>query len=126
MILINFSHPITKHHREEIAQLIGRPIGSIIEVKTHFNSEISIAEQMRLLIDSIALTAEEWQTEELLINLPSLSIGAAALLAELHGRCGYFPAVVRWAPIENSLPPQFEAIEIVNLQGIRNQAREKR
>jgi hypothetical protein len=58
--------------------------------------------------------------------MPSLSIIAATLLAELHGRMGYFPTVVRMRPVAGSTPPRFEVAEIVNLQDVRDEARGKR
>jgi hypothetical protein len=45
-------------------------------------------EQARALVESVGLSAEEWQTPPLLINLPSLNVIAALVLAEAHGRCG--------------------------------------
>jgi hypothetical protein len=50
----------------------------------------------------------------------------AVLIAELHGRMGYFPAIVRIRPISGSTPPQFELAEIINLHQIRSQARSQR
>ena len=38
-----------------------------------------------------------------------------ALLAELHGRCGYFPAHVRTRPVQGSIPPQYEVAEVMDL-----------
>jgi hypothetical protein len=51
---------------------------------------------------------------------------AVVLLAELHGRMGYFPACLRLRPVEGSTPPRFEAAEVVNLQEVRNAARKRR
>ena len=50
----------------------------------------------------------------------------ATLLAELHGRCGYFPAQLRLRPVPGSLPPRFEIAEVLNLQALRDAARERR
>jgi hypothetical protein len=44
---------------------------------------------------------------------------AATLLAELHGRMGYFPTILRLKPIPNSTPPQFQVAEVINLQAVR-------
>jgi hypothetical protein len=57
------------------------------------------------------------------VVLPSLNFIAALLLAELHGRMGYFPPVVRTRPVEGSLPRRFEVAEILDLQGRRETAR---
>ncbi|MCS7301391.1 MAG: CRISPR-associated protein Csx15 [Fimbriimonadales bacterium] len=51
---------------------------------------------------------------------------AATLLAELHGRMGYFPPVLRLRPVEGAVPPRFEVAEILNLQQIRDTARSQR
>jgi hypothetical protein len=61
-----------------------------------------------------------------LINPPSLNFVAIALLAELHGRMGYFPACLRLRPVEGSTPPRYEVAELLNLQEARNAARRRR
>jgi hypothetical protein len=126
MILINFSHPITATQREAIGALAGRPIERVLDIKTQFDAAQPFVPQAQALFAAVELTAEEWQTLPLLINLPSLTVIAALLLAEIHGRCGYFPAVLRLRPITGTTPPQFEAAEILNLQVVRDAAREWR
>ncbi|MCS6846984.1 MAG: CRISPR-associated protein Csx15, partial [Anaerolineae bacterium] len=71
----------------------------------------------------IGLTPQQWQTERILVNLPSLNFIAACLLAELHGRMGYFPTIVRLRQVKDALPPQFEVAEVINLQAPRDEAR---
>jgi hypothetical protein len=77
-------------------------------------------------VDSVGLSPEAWQTERLLINPPSHNLIAVTLLAELHGRMGYFPACLRLRPIEGSVPPRYEVAEVLNLQDVRNAARGRR
>ena len=84
------------------------------------------AEQVRELVDGIGLTPEQWQTVPLLINPPAYNYVAVLLLAELHGRMGYFPACLRLRPVEDAVPPRFEVAEILNLQKVRNGARKVR
>jgi hypothetical protein len=62
----------------------------------------------------------------LLINPPSLSAIAVLVLAELHGRMGYFPSIIRLRPVPGSMPPQFEVAEILNLHSVREKARLER
>jgi len=50
-------------------------------------------------VDGVGLTSQQWQTELLLVNLPSLNHIATCLLAELHKRKGYFPSILRLRPI---------------------------
>lgn len=78
------------------------------------------------LADQVGFTPEEWQTAALLVNPPSLHVIAAALLAELHGRMGYFPSILRLRLVPGSNPPQFEVAEVLNLNEIREQARKSR
>jgi hypothetical protein len=126
MILINLSHPLTSEHQTAIEDLTGQKITRLIERMPQFDVSQPFDKQAAALIDGLGLTPTEWQTDQLLVNLPSLNHGAAAVLAELHGRCGYFPPLVRLRPVENSLPPKYEVAEIVNLQAIRDEARRKR
>jgi hypothetical protein len=78
------------------------------------------------LADSADLTSEQWQTQPILVVLPSLNYAAAALLAELHGRMGYFPSIVRLRPVKDALPPRYELAEIIDLQALRASARKRR
>ena len=48
------------------------------------------------------------------------------VIAELHGRCGYFPAVLRLKPVPATTPPRFAVAEIINLQIVRDAARQTR
>jgi hypothetical protein len=78
------------------------------------------------LADHPTLSPLEWQTMPLLVNPPSLNFVAVALLAELHGRCGYFPAHLRLRQVPGTVPPRYEVAEILDLQTMRETARLKR
>ena len=77
-------------------------------------------------MDEAALPGETYQNAPILVNPPSLNFITALLLAELHGRMGYFPPVLRLRPVPDSLPPRYEVAEILNLQAVRDEARRKR
>jgi len=126
MTLLNFSHPLTPAHLAAIEQSSGQKIGHVIDIKTQFDHDRSFVEQIRALVESIGFSSRDWQTTPLLINLPSLNVIAALLLAELHGRMGYFPAILRLRPVAGSVPPQFEVAEILNLQYVRDVSRQER
>jgi len=126
MLLLNFSHPLTSGQLQRIGELIGQPLARVIEVSTQFDHERPFVEQVRALVDTIGLMPEEWQTTPMLVNPPSLNAIAVTLLAELHGRMGYFPAVVRLRPVSDGNPPQYEVAEIINLQAVRDAARTRR
>ena len=126
MILLNFSHPLTENQLQQIGTETGHSDFDLREIKTHFDHQRPFAQQVTALIDKLNIDATTWQTKPILINPPSFNLIALTLLAELNGRMGYFPAVIRLKPIPNSLPPQFEFAEIINLQVIRDQARGQR
>jgi hypothetical protein len=122
MILLNFSHPITPPQLQAVEGLVG-PVDRVQDVETHLEHGQPFATQVKALVDSVGLSPTEWQTTPLLVNLPSLSVIAALVLAELHGRMGHFPAVLRLRPVPGSTPPQFEVAEVLNLQAVRDAAR---
>jgi hypothetical protein len=126
MLLINFSHPLTDVQLSRVRELVGQDIERIIAVPTHLDHQRPFDEQVRELLATVALTAEQWQTIPLIINPPSLAPITAVLLAEIHGRSGFFPTVLRLRPVAGVTPPQFEVAELVNLQGVRDAARTRR
>ena len=65
----------------------------------NFDTQRPFEEQVKELIQGLGLTAAEFQPP-LLVNLPSLASIAALVLAELHGRLGHFPAILRLRPVE--------------------------
>ncbi len=125
MVIVNFGHPLTPAQLDAIAGAT-QPAECVIAIPTQFDPSQPFVSQARVLVDSVGLTPEEWQTRPILVNLPTLHVVAALVLAELHGRMGYFPAVLRLRPVEGSLPPRFEFAEILNLQGMRDEARRLR
>jgi hypothetical protein len=126
MIFVNFSHPLTDDHLAQVEALTGQHIERVIEVHSQIDAQQPLSPQVVEMVNACGLSPAEWQTLPLLVNPPALNFSAVALLAELHGRLGYFPAVIRTRPIEDSLPPRYEVAEIVNLQALRDTARQKR
>lgn len=126
MILLNFSHPLTPEHLRQIEMRTGRKVERVIAVYSQIDPQQPLAQQVTTLVDQAGLSPAEWQTLPLLINPPSLNFSAAVLLAELHGRCGYFPTHLRLRPVQGSLPPQYEVAEVLDLQALRDGARRKR
>jgi transposase len=128
MILLNFSHPITGPQRGQIEALIGnhQSITRELAALPQFDEQQPFGPQVQALLDEIDLLPAQWQGEPILVVLPSLNFIAAALLAELHGRMGYFPPAVRTKPVAGVVPRQFEVAEILDLQAIREAARKSR
>ena len=126
MILLNFSHPLTPEQLAQVTELTGQPIERSISLPAQFDHQQPFGTQLDQLMSQVNLTPNEWQTAPILVNPPSLNFIAALLLAELHGRMGYFPPIIRLRPIEDALPPRYEVAEILNLQAVRDAARLKR
>jgi hypothetical protein len=126
MLLLNFTHPLTPDHLAHIETLTGRPIERVIALNSQIDPQQPLVPQVVALAEQAGLTATEWQTLPLLVNPPALNVIAVTLLAELHGRCGYFPACLRLRPAQNSLPTRYEVAEIINLQAVREAARSRR
>lgn len=123
MILVNFSHPMTGQQVEEAEKLISGKVSRLVEVKVHLEHGLPFEGQVRAIVEQASLTSADWQTAPVLVNPPSLSPITAALLAELHGRMGYFPPVLRLRPVAGMTPPRFEVAEVLRLQEIRDRAR---
>lgn len=126
MLILNFSHPLTDAQLAHIAALVDDPIAQTREIPTQLDPAQPFTEQVIALVESVGLSPEEWQTLPLLVNPPGHAPLAVTLLAELHGRMGYFPAVLRLRPVAGSTPPRFEVAEIINLQAVRDAARADR
>jgi hypothetical protein len=126
MILLNFSHPLTPDHLAQVEALSGQKVERVAEVHSQIDPQQPLVPQAVALADQAGLSPAEWQTLPILVNPPSLNFIAVALLAELHGRCGYFPAHLRMRPVQGSLPPQYEVAEVLDLQAARDAARGRR
>jgi hypothetical protein len=123
MLIINFTHPLTEAQQGQIEALTNQAITAIHNVPCQLDNAAPFARQVATIIETAGLSPVEWQNESLLINPPAFAPVVAILIAELHGRMGYFPSLIRIRPIPGANPPQFEVAEIINLQAIRDHAR---
>jgi len=126
MLIVNFSHPLTDTQKAQIEALTGQAIEQIVAVPVQFDNAQPFVPQLERLMAQIPLTSETWQTAPILVNPPSLNFITALLIAELHGRMGYFPPIIRIRPVSDAVPPRFEVAEILNLQAVRDKARARR
>lgn len=126
MIVLNFSHPLTPEQTGQIEALTQQKIEQVVDIPVQFDNDQAFEPQLQELMAKLPLTSDELQTKPILVNLPSLNTIAALLLAELHGRMGYFPPVLRLRLIANTTPTKFEVAEILNLQVVRDKARQER
>lgn len=125
MKILNYAHPLTAAQQAQASALLGAAV-EIQDIATQIDRTLPLADEARRLAEAANLSASDWQTTPLLLNPPALAPVALALIAELHGRCGYFVPILHLRPVAGALPPQYEIAEIVNLTTIREQARTRR
>lgn len=126
MIILNFSHPLTPDQLQQVETLTGQEVERVIEINSHIDSQGDLLPQVAAMVDECGLSPAEWQTLPMLVNPPSLNFVAVVLLAELHGRCGYFPAHLRLRQVQGVVPSPYEVAEIPDLQTMRDAARKMR
>jgi len=125
MLILNFTHPLTPEQRAHIAALANTPIDEIRTIPVQIDQAEPLEPQIRAIVDAVQLSSEEWQTRSLLINPPGYAPAAFVLLAELHGRIGHFPSLIRLRPKPGPVTT-YEVAELLNLQTIREEARRHR
>ncbi len=131
MLILNFAHPLSDEHLAQIERLTGQKPERIIVINSQIDPQQPLAPQVVAMADAAGFTPEEWQTAPILVNPPALNFSAVALIAELHGRMGYFPPVLRMRPVvgpdgQRVVPPRFEVAEVINLQAVRDESRKRR
>ena len=131
MLILNFAHPLTDEHLAQVESLTGQKVERVIVIDSQIDTQQPLVPQIVVMADAAGLTPEEWQTAPILVNPPALNFSAVALIAELHGRMGYFPPVLRMRPVvgpdgQRVVPPRFEVAEIINLQAVRDESRKRR
>ena len=122
LLILNFTHPLSEQQREQIEELAGTPIDEVLTIAMQIDEVEPLSPQITRLVDAIGLSNEDWDKRYILINPPGYAPAAFLLLAEIHGRMGHFPTFVRFRPKHGSVT-SYEAVEILNLQTIRDAAR---
>ena len=125
MLILNFTHPLTETQRAQISALAASTIEEVITVPVQIEQAESLAPQITAIVNAVGLSSEDWQTRTLLVNPPGFAPAAFVLLAELHGRIGHFPALIRLRPKPGPVT-SYEVAEILNLQYIREEACRRR
>jgi hypothetical protein len=126
MLLLNFAHPLTNQQRAQVEALAQTRIERIVELATDIDQNRPLLPQVVALVDDCGLSSYEWQTSNLLINPPGLASIALAVIAEIHGRRGSFPAMIRMRPVVTPSGTRYEVGELINLQSVREAARTRR
>jgi hypothetical protein len=125
VLILNFTHPLTGEHVAAIERLAGTSVDEVRNIPVQIDQNEPLDAQIVSIVDSVQLTSQEWQTRPLLINPPGYAPAAFVLLAELHGRIGHFPTLIRMRPRPGPVTA-YEVAELLNLQTIREAARKRR
>jgi hypothetical protein len=125
MIVLNFTHPLTDEHKAQIEALASVSIDEVRTIPVQIDQAKPLGPQISVIVDAAQLSPQEWQTRPLLINPPGYAPAAFVLLAELHGRIGHFPSLIRLRPQSGPIT-MYEVAELLNLQEIREAARRRR
>jgi hypothetical protein len=125
MLILNFTHPLTSEQQAQIEVLAHDSIEEVRTIPVQIDQAEHIEPQITAIVDAVGLSSEEWQTRSLLINPPGYAPAAFVLLAELHGRIGHFPSLVRLRPKPGPIT-DYEVVELLNLQTMREDARKRR
>lgn len=126
MNLLNFSHPLNKVQLEQLAKLIGQPITDVRDIAVQFDTDQTFTPQVVAMIDDLSIESFRWQNEVWLIIPPALNYITAILLVELHARMGHFPTIIRLKPVQQNFTTQYDVAEIINLEQVRQIARQRR
>lgn len=124
--VLNFGHPLTDEQRSQLEGLLDQVVTDVKSVRCQLDPTQPFEGQIRDLVDGLGISAGKFQSEAFVVGLPGMAPATAALLAELHGRMGYFPTAYRLAQREGVVPPVFDVAEVMNLQDVRNRARQQR
>ena len=124
MIIINFSHPLTVNQKIELSALLQADRLVVVDVKAQFRMSDGFEAQASAMLDTAKLSAEQIEAGCVLM-LPALSAGAAAVIAEWHGRYGHFPTIIRLKSTGDVLP-EWKVAEVLPLQKVRSRARARR
>ncbi len=125
MLILNFAHPLTKEQCTQIETLAQKTIAEVRAIVVQIDQEAPLGPQISRIVDTTGLSAQEWQTWPLLINPPGYAPAAFVLLAELHGRMGHFPTLMRLCP-RYGATTTYDVTELLNLQSIRETSRTHR
>jgi hypothetical protein len=125
MLILNFAHPLTKEQCLQIEMLAQHTIAEVRTIAVQIDQDAPLGPQVHKIVDTTGLSTEQWQAYPLLINPPGYAPAAFVLLAELHGRIGHFPTLLRLCP-RHGPTTTYEVAEILNLQSIRENSRAHR
>lgn len=127
MLVINYGHPLSSEALSALSALLGgQVLGEVKEIRVQVDQGAPFAPQAAALVEAVGWSGRQWQQHQFVVVPPGLAPIAAVVLADIHGRCGHFPAIVRLAPAAGAVPARFVPAEIIDLAAVRDSARQDR
>lgn len=122
MIMLNFAEPLTEEAVSAISALSGRTVRRVVNLPPKFADNLPLVPQVRTLLDQAGFSKREWETTSLVVCLPNDPAAAALIVAEVAGRRGRTPSIVRF--IHEGPTGKKEPSEIISLHEVRKEARQ--
>jgi len=120
-LFINCGHPLSGEAAVELGERIGE--FETVMVRVQLDVLEPLAEQVANAITAAGVSSEAWQTRGVVVALPGMSVAAALIVSEVHGRTGSFPRVVHLVRGEDGV---FHLGEVIDLMTTRGAARQTR
>jgi hypothetical protein len=120
-LFVNCGHPLSGEAAVELREHIGE--FETVMVRIQLDVLEPLAEQVADAITAVGVSSEAWQTRGVVVALPGMSVAAALIVAEVHGRTGSFPRVVHLVRGGDGV---FHLGEVIDLMTIRGAARQTR
>ena len=127
-VVLNFSgHPVLPGQKQAIERIMQWPSSEVVTVALgNVPEDHKFVATIEKAIEQIKLSSDQWQTTPLVVIPAGYAAVWSVVLAELHGRLGYFPDVVRLRPAAPGSCEKFEVADVINLREVRHQSRDKR
>lgn len=115
--ILNFSHPILPG-RPDIEDVLGDEY-QVLEIKVHLDLAAPMVSQVIDIVGQAKARVRGNIRNIDCIVLPGLA-DAAALVIEEFRLAGYVPNILRLVRVPDTLPPRFEAVEVIHLRQPRH------
>jgi hypothetical protein len=119
-VLVNFGRSISGLQMRQLHAILEAPICEVINVTPDLDDSRPFEAQMQEKVRQAGLTAEEWATLPLLVNVHPFAPATAVLLGILHGLHGHFPELIRMRRVGDT--NEFEVAELLRPQPLRDRA----
>ena len=114
MIILNFSHPITKTPALERVTGVALDQIEIIDVPCYFQLSQPLQPQVEKIIAVAGYEPSNVRSSIEAIRLPGFA-DAAVLVIEAFRELGFVPNVIRFAKFPPPGDPRFDAVELMRL-----------